>query len=363
MEELYRAVYTEEDENGEVYGISIVDLPANQFEFIALSEMIETIKLANIAKRTITGVVLAPEQLIKRKFNNSNEYYNLKFEADTIETISQDFLKKGYQRNTTFNHEDDKWLEGTSIVESWIVNDPSNDKSNSLGLKNVPKGSWVVTMKLSEALWSEYIVTGKAKGFSIDSFLKIQKIKQKKQEKMSILKELVKLFSDKKEEKVELASIQVDEFGILVADSFTEGQTVFREEENGNVIEAANISFMYEGTSFQTDENGVIVSATLTPMEEANITEAEVAEVTEEATTEVAKVEIEAVDPTLALQATIDELTISLAEEKAKNEELKRENELLSNIPADFRLKSQSVKQTKVGKESTLEAIRRITNN
>ena len=55
------------------------------------------------------------------------------------------------------------------VSESWIVENPENDKSNELGL-TYPQGTWVITMKVQDPeLWGQ-IKQGKYKGFSIEGF-------------------------------------------------------------------------------------------------------------------------------------------------------------------------------------------------
>ena len=52
------------------------------------------------------------------------------------------------------------------LLESWIVSDPENDKSNSLGF-NVPKDSWMVSYKINNAETWQKIKSGELSGFSV----------------------------------------------------------------------------------------------------------------------------------------------------------------------------------------------------
>jgi hypothetical protein len=137
------------EEDGDLYAISIVESPANGFQFIAMNNKVE-VKLARDAKKQILyGIVLRPEQLIYREFEDGTPF-NLKFSKETIEKLSQDFMRKGYQLNSTFDHVGG-YLDGTTVVEQWIVSDGNNDKGNAIGLP-VQEGDWVIGMKLSEKL-------------------------------------------------------------------------------------------------------------------------------------------------------------------------------------------------------------------
>jgi len=155
-------VQWESEEDGIIYGISIVDVPANEMEFITMSKDKPLIQLSetNKEKQLLTGVVLIPDQLIYR--NIDGKEFNLKFEKDTIEKLSFEYLNRGYQKNSTYNH-DTPIEEGISVVESWITGE--NDKAKDLGF-DVPKGTWMITMKLNDELWKTYVKSGKVKGFS-----------------------------------------------------------------------------------------------------------------------------------------------------------------------------------------------------
>ena len=79
---LYKVKYENEDQ-GDLYAISIVQSPANGFEFIAMSEQKE-IKLSSDKKKQILyGIVLRPEQKIYREFEDGTPFH-LTFDAETI---------------------------------------------------------------------------------------------------------------------------------------------------------------------------------------------------------------------------------------------------------------------------------------
>ena len=60
-----------------------------------------------------------------------------------------------------------KWTSGVSVIESWIVEDPSKDKTALYGL-NAVKGAWAVTMKIdNDEVWED-VKSGKYLGLSIE---------------------------------------------------------------------------------------------------------------------------------------------------------------------------------------------------
>jgi hypothetical protein len=75
-------------------------------------------------------------------------------------------------------------ITGLTLVESWIVEDKENDKSNMYGM-DLPLGSWVGAIKVdNEEIWNDYVKTGKVKGFSIEGYFadKIQTPEDKEEE-------------------------------------------------------------------------------------------------------------------------------------------------------------------------------------
>ncbi len=369
--ELYKITYDgsnlDENQFEGVYAISLVDDPANSFHFITLSnDNKNVLKLANKAKQLLTGVVLVPNQKIYRRDENGKEY-EIFFEADVIEKLSQDFLKNGFQSNSTYNHNDNIYLKNLSVVEQWIIEDPENDKSNALGFKNLPKGTWIVTFKLSDELWKEYVETNKVKGFSIDAFLDMEKItmnnKNKKKKKMNLLKKLRMMLATSL-----MKEISIEGMGNLLSDNFEIGDEVFSEDEL-----VISKSFTYEGFVYVTDENGVIVSkdefVSEIPVEETELPTEEVVEeevemeVIEEEQAEeivetVAEIAEEVSEPEMvdveALQSSIEDLTEMVNSLRTENEELKAK---LAVTPNTQKLKAV-IESDKV--ETKMEKIARL---
>jgi len=157
------------DENhieGGVNAISIVEQPAIESNFIAMSKDVE-VKLAEVdnEKRILMGAALIPNKQIYRK--DEEEYY-VYFSKDTIRKASQLFLKSGSQSKSTLEHQ--MKLEGLTVVESWLVDDTEKDKSAFYGL-SVPVGTWMVSIKVdNDDVWTNFVKTGKVKGFSIEGY-------------------------------------------------------------------------------------------------------------------------------------------------------------------------------------------------
>lgn len=157
----------EENEWGGINAISIVENPAIQEDFIALSKD-KSIKLAEVdsERKILMGAALIPDKKIIRM--NENGKYYIYFSKETVEKASQLFLSRGKQNNSTLEHEVE--IGGLSVVESWIIEDDVHDKSRKYGL-NMPVGTWMVSVKVNnDQIWEEFVKTQKVKGFSIEGY-------------------------------------------------------------------------------------------------------------------------------------------------------------------------------------------------
>jgi len=163
---VYELFIEEDSEFSGVEAISIVEEPAIEEDFVALKAHKIEMAEVNTDKRILMGPALIPDKKIYRR-NDEEEYY-IFFSKDTVRKASELFLARGNQNNSTLEHEYN--LNGLSVVESWIVEDPEKDKSALYNL-NVPKGTWMVSVKVNnEEVWEEFVKTGKVKGFSIEGY-------------------------------------------------------------------------------------------------------------------------------------------------------------------------------------------------
>jgi hypothetical protein len=174
------------DENNEFSGIeaiSVVENPAIEEDFIALKKHEVQLAEVDTEKRILMGAALVPNKKIYR--TNGDEEYYIFFSEDTVRKASELFLSRGKQNNSTLEH--DVQLSGMSVVESWIVEDTTKDKSRKYNL-NVPVGTWMVSVKVNnDQIWEEFVKSGKVKGFSIEGFFadKLDSPKESVQENFS----------------------------------------------------------------------------------------------------------------------------------------------------------------------------------
>ena len=169
----FKVIFSEEKEG--VFAISLVENPAIEIDFIALSKE-NIIKLAEVSeeKRLLISPVLIPNQPIYRRDAQGNEF-NIVFPEETILKAQQNFYKQGFQRNSNIEHDDSLTLNDVTFVESWIKEDDTHDKSLKYGF-DLPNGTWFAVMKVeNDEAWQK-VKNGEVKGFSIEGNFDLEKI-------------------------------------------------------------------------------------------------------------------------------------------------------------------------------------------
>ena len=207
-------ILDEQDEMAGVDAVSLVEYPAIEENFVALKEQI-TLAEVDKEKHILMGAALVPQKPIYRK--NGDEEFYIFFSKETIEKVSQLFLKNSKHKNATMEH--DYQLSDMTIVESWIVEDAVHDKSRKFGME-VPVGTWMVSMKVEDdSVWNDYVKTGKVKGFSIEGYFADRYQMSEEDRLVNEIKEIIMreeksvyktLFSEeKKEAKTEMSKIEL----------------------------------------------------------------------------------------------------------------------------------------------------------
>lgn len=260
---LYKVVW-DDLEDGLLYGISIVDKPANKYQTLELSQTKQPIKLQiqDKKKKQLAGVVLIPNQIINRYSDTLGEYQVI-FEKDTISKLAHSFFDSNYHKNSWYNHDKQERVEGTKVIESWVTVDEDKDKAAALGFEDLPEGTWMILMQLSDQAWEKYVESGKVGGFSIDSIMSLEKMELKesnlinKQEisMKNYVKQFIKMLeehSDEEKETMEMMKLDTPQ-GELEVESLEEGAMV---SHNGEPF--SNSSFMHEGVMYETNEEGKI---------------------------------------------------------------------------------------------------------
>lgn len=177
--------------DSETFAISLVEMPAIESEFVALSkEEPQRVFLESEERHMVYGAALIPDMDIYRN-DGEHEYY-INFSKESIAKMSQDFMKEYRQHEITLDHED--IANEICVVESWLVEDPYKDKTNALGI-NVPAGTWAVGMKVNNLEAWERVKKGELKGFSVESLISLEEFGKQNDNNMEI--ETNEMFWDK----------------------------------------------------------------------------------------------------------------------------------------------------------------------
>jgi hypothetical protein len=197
MEKIQEIELTIKSADDGVFAISLVDQPAIEENFVALAAQDVEFKVVDEERRIVVGFALVPEKRILRLMGGKK--FNIYFTKETVAQAAEDFMKKMMLKKFTTDHEEK--VDGITVIESWVVEDSKNDKSNLYGL-GAKGGEWVLMSKIdNDAVWNE-VKAGKFKGYSIearfDGFEQLQS-KEKTMEEQ-ILKELNAVLSSQKVE-------------------------------------------------------------------------------------------------------------------------------------------------------------------
>jgi hypothetical protein len=182
--------------------------PAIEENFIHLSKHEILLKEVDAEKRILMGPALVPDKQIYRKNDKTKDEYYIYFSKATIRKASELFLMNANQNNSTLEHS--QKLKGMSVVESWII-EGENDKSKNYGF-DLPKGTWMISMKVNnDEIWDK-VKLGEVKGFSIEGYfadryeMNSKNIDMEEKAMVEKIKELITK-SELKSNKIELGSI------------------------------------------------------------------------------------------------------------------------------------------------------------
>lgn len=294
--------------DSDVFGISLVQDPAIEVNYVALSkEKPLQILLEKEDKHIIVGCALVPDKPIYRR--DGDEEFYIKFSTETIEKLAHQYLANDRVYSFSTDHKD--VADDVYIIETWLKTS-ENDKSKDYDL-DVPIGSWMVMAKVeNDEIWNR-IKEGELQGFSIEAVVDLKEINNK------IINNMAK---DTKLEAIEIDdSFWTKLRGIL-------SEALGKPEESKEVEETVGeiVDEMEKGAGPKDEETKVVEQVEMP----AAVVNEEVMDVVE-SVNEVTSTPAESVD---ALQAVIDGLQEEIAKKDEEIETLKKQNQKLSKQPS-----------------------------
>lgn len=339
---LYELTFDEELMDG-VYQISLVSDPAIGVEMLKFNKE-KRFTFSNDEKKIIVSPVLIPDQKVyRRDISGTGEGYVF-VTAETIEKLQSNFFKNKFNHNSSIEHSH-KIDDGVYVIESWLIEDPLNDKANALGFDNLPKGTWVVTIKIdNEDVWNNYIKTGDITGISMDALLQPVKSNNNinfstQMKKVNFKKALRKAVTRRIAFNAELIEIKISEEVSYFVESLEVGKMVYDFDGN-SVIDA---EFEFEGKVYKTNDEGFLVEVEVIN-EEVAFSEEDVEAIVEEIKEEII----------VDYEAKVAELEVKVAELEAElaiyKEAEAEEVELAKQSPAKRGIKTSFAKDVKPSK-------------
>ena len=147
----------------------------------------------SMEEKMVVGPAMVPDKMIIRRNEITGEVYYVYFTAETIKKLQQKYMLEKLLDKTNVEH-GRRFLNGVSVVESWIVDDPSKDKQQVFGM-DYPKGTWMISMKIDDdAIWQK-VKDGKLNGFSVQGyFLEKAKFSKDNTKTINEIKDILKQF-------------------------------------------------------------------------------------------------------------------------------------------------------------------------
>ena len=189
-------VIDDSNESLAIDAISLVTAPAIEENMVYMSRAKNNLTLAKIdtEKQEIISPALIPDKNIYRYDADTDSDYYVYFSKDTVKKCAYSYLKNNNHHKATYQHQDR--VSGVLTVESWIIEDPKLDKSSLYGY-NLPKGTWMVKMSITNSdLWNK-VKSGDIKGLSIEGFFTskyeaMQKAEPTNEEILKALNEIIR---------------------------------------------------------------------------------------------------------------------------------------------------------------------------
>ena len=190
-------VIDEDSQELAIDAISLVSAPAIEENWVFFGKEKNNLTLAKVDedKRMLISPALIPDKQIFRHDPQTSSDYYVFFSKDTVRQASELYLKNNNHHKATQEHSER--VSGVLTVESWIIDDPKMDKSTLYGF-SLPKGTWMVSMRITnDEIWKE-IKNGSLKGLSIEGYFtdKMEKMSETTPTDAEILEALNEIISE-----------------------------------------------------------------------------------------------------------------------------------------------------------------------
>jgi hypothetical protein len=116
----------------------------------------------------VVGPLIIPDKLILRVDEEGDPYF-VYFSRETTVQIANKMMRSKLLDQVNLEHDPEQPVS-SYMVESWIITDKENDKSNAYGF-DLPLNTWMGMYKIEDPEVWKKVKNGEIKGFSIEGFL------------------------------------------------------------------------------------------------------------------------------------------------------------------------------------------------
>ena len=177
--------YAEDGEDLGIEQIAFTNTPAIKVKGLSFSNQSKVVKFADDLKYRIVAPAMIPMQIYR--CDDDGFEYEVEFSVEEIEAIHGKFMQD-MRNKDLFNLEHDQSKTVPAyILESWIVDNPKQDKAYSTYGIEVPTGTLMVTAQVTDTDYYNKLVENDQVGFSIEGFLGLKLKEQLKLNSMNKL--------------------------------------------------------------------------------------------------------------------------------------------------------------------------------
>lgn len=127
-------------------------------------------------RQIVSGPIMVANLPIYRR-DEKGEFYVV-FDKETIQTIVERIMKKGFSNNVNLMHDPNQKLEGVNIFNMFIV-DKTMGIGTPTGFEDLPDGSAFASYRVTDKKVWEDIKAGKFSGFSVEGMFDMDFIEDK----------------------------------------------------------------------------------------------------------------------------------------------------------------------------------------
>ena len=223
--------YAEDGEDLGIEQIAFTNMPAIKVKGMAFNSEVKVMKYADDLKYRIVAPAMIPMQIYR--CDEDGFEYEVEFSVNEIEAIHGKFMQD-MRNKDLFNLEHDQSKTVPAyILESWIVDNPKQDKAYSTYGIEVPTGTLMVTAQVTDTDYYNKLVENDQVGFSIEGFLGLKLKEQLKLNSMNKLPDgehLIegKIYVVKGGEVIEIKDVPLED--VAATEEVEMAETVVEEE-------------------------------------------------------------------------------------------------------------------------------------